>query len=163
MPMLGDQQEIIYICSVCTQNVIWKTCQEWWMIGTDGERESQENLPWQQDLIIMKADWCWQEPKLCHPEINANGLKIKINIFVSSVFFLFHNTDQPISWKSPNQTPLSDAIRIRIRRTEHNGYHRKKWNWPAEFKSWIRLSTFSLSTNSLGERHQSISSFITYR
>ena len=29
---------------VQTQNVVWKTCQEWWMIGTDGEKESGKSV-----------------------------------------------------------------------------------------------------------------------
>ena len=36
--MLVNQQELIYISSVWTQDVVWKTCQEEWMIETDGER-----------------------------------------------------------------------------------------------------------------------------
>ena len=40
VPVLADQQEPIYISSVQTQDVVWKTYQERWMIGTDGKRES---------------------------------------------------------------------------------------------------------------------------
>ena len=40
VPVLADQQEVIYISSVRTQDVIWKTCRERRMIGTDGEKES---------------------------------------------------------------------------------------------------------------------------
>ena len=36
--MLANQQELIYISSVQTQDVVWKTCLEQWMIRTDGER-----------------------------------------------------------------------------------------------------------------------------
>ena len=32
------------ISSVWTLDVLWRTCQEGWLIRTDGERESQENL-----------------------------------------------------------------------------------------------------------------------
>ena len=42
VPVLVDKQELIYIISVRTQDVLWITCQEWWMIGTDGERESRK-------------------------------------------------------------------------------------------------------------------------
>ena len=35
MQVLTDQLEIIYIMSVWTQVLIWKTCRERWMIGTD--------------------------------------------------------------------------------------------------------------------------------
>ena len=40
VPVLADQQELIYISSVRTQDVVWKTCQEQWMIGMDEEKES---------------------------------------------------------------------------------------------------------------------------
>ena len=38
MPVLAEQQELIYISSVQTQDVVWKTCRVRWMVGTDGER-----------------------------------------------------------------------------------------------------------------------------
>ena len=38
--VLAHQQELIYISSVWTQDVVRKTSQEQWMIGTDGEKES---------------------------------------------------------------------------------------------------------------------------
>ena len=41
MPELADQQELIYISSVQTQDIVWKTCQEQWMIGMDEERERE--------------------------------------------------------------------------------------------------------------------------
>ena len=40
VPVVADEQECIYISSVRTQDVVWKTCQEQWMIETDGDRES---------------------------------------------------------------------------------------------------------------------------
>ena len=41
VPVLGNSQELSYISSMWTLNVIWSTCQEQWMIVTDGrERES---------------------------------------------------------------------------------------------------------------------------
>ena len=39
-PVLADQQELIYIRSVRTQDVVWRTCREWWMIG-ERERERE--------------------------------------------------------------------------------------------------------------------------
>ena len=44
MPVLGNQQELIYDSSVLTQDVVWKTCQKWWMIGTNGKRKSGESM-----------------------------------------------------------------------------------------------------------------------
>ena len=41
VPVLADQQELTYNSSVETQGVVWKTCWEWWMVGTDGEREKE--------------------------------------------------------------------------------------------------------------------------
>ena len=40
VPVLTDQQELIYISFVRTLDTTWKICREQWMIGTDGERES---------------------------------------------------------------------------------------------------------------------------
>ena len=58
VPALANQQELIYISSVQTQDIIWKTCRERWMRGTDWEREreSQGNACCQRELIIMKFD-----------------------------------------------------------------------------------------------------------
>ena len=45
MPVLVDQQELAYICTEWSQDVIWKTYWERWMIGMDrwmnGERERE--------------------------------------------------------------------------------------------------------------------------
>ena len=40
----ADQQEITYNSSVRTQDVIWKTCQERWFIGTDEEKELVKSM-----------------------------------------------------------------------------------------------------------------------
>ena len=40
-PVLDNQQELIYISSVRTQDVVWKICLERWTLGTDGERERE--------------------------------------------------------------------------------------------------------------------------
>ena len=49
MPVLADQEKktqkqkkIKFVSSVQSLDAILKTCQEWWLIGMDGER-SQEN------------------------------------------------------------------------------------------------------------------------
>ena len=42
--MLTDQQEVIYICPVQTQDVIWKIYWERWRIGRDRDRERQGYL-----------------------------------------------------------------------------------------------------------------------
>ena len=53
MPGLANQQELIYISSVWTQDLVWRTCWEKWMIGTDGKRESGKSvLSVQLDDII---------------------------------------------------------------------------------------------------------------
>ena len=39
VPVLADQQEPTYNSSVRTQDVVWITCRERWMIGTNGARE----------------------------------------------------------------------------------------------------------------------------
>ena len=40
--VLAYHQKLIYISSVQTQDVVWKSCQEQWMIGMDRERESEK-------------------------------------------------------------------------------------------------------------------------
>ena len=52
VPVLADQHELIYNSSVRTQDVIWKTCRERWMIGADGVRDSG-NTCCQRDLMMM--------------------------------------------------------------------------------------------------------------
>ena len=42
VPVLVDQQELIYISSVRTQDVIWKTYRERWIIGIEREREREK-------------------------------------------------------------------------------------------------------------------------
>ena len=38
VPVLTNNLQLIYISSVQTQNVVYKTCRVGWMIGRDGER-----------------------------------------------------------------------------------------------------------------------------
>ena len=45
LPVFADQQDLAYNSSPHTQDVIYKTCQEWWMLGTDEERESGKSVP----------------------------------------------------------------------------------------------------------------------
>ena len=52
VPVLANQQEIIYISSVWTQDVFWKTYRERWTIETNGEKESQWNPCRQCDLMV---------------------------------------------------------------------------------------------------------------
>ena len=55
VPVLADQQKPIYVNFVRTLGVVWKTCWERWMIGTDGE--SQGNPCCQRDLMMMMTTW----------------------------------------------------------------------------------------------------------
>ena len=43
-PGLTDQQELPYVASLGTLDVVWRICWERWMIGTDGERESRKSV-----------------------------------------------------------------------------------------------------------------------
>ena len=58
VPVMAEQQELIYIIYVVTLVAVWKTYRERWMIGTDGEREReiQGNQCCQRDLMMM-IDW----------------------------------------------------------------------------------------------------------
>ena len=42
--MLANQQKLTFISSMQTLGAIYKTYQEWWPIGADGERESRESM-----------------------------------------------------------------------------------------------------------------------
>ena len=42
--VLVDQQELTLNRSARTQGVVYNTCQEWWLIGMDVERESKKSL-----------------------------------------------------------------------------------------------------------------------
>ena len=44
VPVLADQQEPTYNSFVQTQDVVWKFCQEGWMIGTNSKRESRKAM-----------------------------------------------------------------------------------------------------------------------
>ena len=44
MQMLADPQKLTYISYEQTLDLIWMTYQEQWMIGTDGERESEKSM-----------------------------------------------------------------------------------------------------------------------
>ena len=44
VPVLVKYLELIYTRSVWTLDVVWKTCRERWMIGTDIERESGRSM-----------------------------------------------------------------------------------------------------------------------
>ena len=41
-----SQQELIYISSMWTLDVVWETCWEWWRIGMDRKRESGKSMLW---------------------------------------------------------------------------------------------------------------------
>ena len=55
VPVLADQQELINISSVRTQDVVWKICRERWMIGTDGERKRERA----GELCAVSSSWWW--------------------------------------------------------------------------------------------------------
>ena len=41
LPVLANQRQLTNNIYVRTQDAVWKTCQEQWMIGTDGKRERE--------------------------------------------------------------------------------------------------------------------------
>ena len=59
MPVLTDQQELIYISSVQTQDIVWKTCQEQWMKEIDGEKEPRKSMfvAWTGDDDLTKTSF----------------------------------------------------------------------------------------------------------
>ena len=44
VPKLTDPQELTYSSYMQTQDVVQKTCQVWWMIEMDGERELGKSM-----------------------------------------------------------------------------------------------------------------------
>ena len=55
VPVLVDQQELIYISCAWTQDVVWKTCQEQWIIETYGERERERERERQSGKSALSA------------------------------------------------------------------------------------------------------------
>ena len=58
VPMLADRQELIYISSVRTQDVVWNTCRVRWTTGTDEERASYGNPCCLHDWMMMMMMIC---------------------------------------------------------------------------------------------------------
>ena len=58
MSELADQQELIYISSMWTQDVVWKIYLEWCMIGMNGESESGKSMlvVWLDDEKLILYD-----------------------------------------------------------------------------------------------------------
>ena len=55
-PVLADLQELIYISSVRTLDVVWKTWRERWMIRTSGKREREGGKPGKSMLSARLDD-----------------------------------------------------------------------------------------------------------
>ena len=55
IPELADLQRLKYINSEWTLGVVQRTCQEWWMIGTDDERDLRDSMlsAWHDDDIYV--------------------------------------------------------------------------------------------------------------
>ena len=58
--VVTDQKEFIFIISEWTQDVVWKNCQERWMIGMYGERGSGKyvlsaHLDDDDDELLLEA------------------------------------------------------------------------------------------------------------
>ena len=60
------------ISSVEILDRVWKTCWEWWMIGTDGERESGK--------FVLSAQWWWW----FLPNTNNMHIVIWFQVFLSN-------------------------------------------------------------------------------
>ena len=69
VPMLADQQKLIYISSLLILDVFWKTCRMQWMIGTDAERKSRKS---------MLSTW-----------LDDNDIDIKVLMFL---YLLYHKS-----------------------------------------------------------------------
>ena len=55
--VLRNQQELTFNSSVRTQDVIWKTCLEQWMIGTNGEREREREKERVSEICVNSVTW----------------------------------------------------------------------------------------------------------
>ena len=64
-PILANRQELIYISSVRTQGVVWRTLWKRWIIGTDGERERERERETnrererEREIYAYRATWWW--------------------------------------------------------------------------------------------------------
>ena len=72
--LFADQQELIYMNSVWTQDAVWKNCQEQWMIGMDGERESRKSV---LSVLFDDDDDDVDKPLIIHRSFGITRLHYK--------------------------------------------------------------------------------------
>ena len=53
VPVLDDQQRLIYFSSVRTLDVVWKTCRERWLIGTEREKEREREREREREICTV--------------------------------------------------------------------------------------------------------------
>ena len=54
LPLLADQQEHIYISSLRTRGVVWRTWREQWIIRIDGERKRGRER--EKSVLLVRLD-----------------------------------------------------------------------------------------------------------
>ena len=94
---LTDLQEHIYISSVRTQDVFWKTCLERWMIETDGETDRERETDRQTETDTetetergRDREWESQGNPCCQRNlIIMMTHTLQIYTFVSKIVVLF--------------------------------------------------------------------------
>ena len=57
MSVLADQKKLAQNSSARTQDTVWKTCREQWMIETDGERERERERV--KEIRVCGETWWW--------------------------------------------------------------------------------------------------------
>ena len=59
-PVLDNQQELIYISSMRTLDVVWRSCREQWMIGEKlKERERERERERVRKIHGVSTTWWW--------------------------------------------------------------------------------------------------------
>ena len=107
VPGLADQQEIIHISFVQTQNIISKTCRKRLVVGWI-RRERQENLCCHCDLIMM-ANIHYLTSRLFHVyEVVSLNIKDLLFSMKASTLYWYHL----LTWSNPTRLHNSQCITI---------------------------------------------------
>ena len=64
VPVMANQQELTNISSVQTLDLVWKTCQKWWMIGIERERARKihaDHITWRKWRLTWGIKWIYMD------------------------------------------------------------------------------------------------------
>ena len=128
--------ELIYNSSVRTQDVVWRTCREWWIIETNGERVL---AAWHSDIHLLSVTIILPGNGICE-----SRLEFKIWMWLFAFDFTLMVSSQP--WVNSRvdcvlEPWLGDQLRRRKTLKSNQLYSLKK----------LTLSHVLLITKALGK------------